>query len=172
MTTEERQEIIQEVVNEIVTQSTSIDELPSATSTEDVESLPAYKKETSELISMPISLISKPAVDAATAANTAAENANLAKQNADAATSAANNAAKAANDSAMVADEAASTVLGQIETIERINTTATNADTLSKANAEKLNGLSLEPITETAYEALPDEEKKESTLYLCYEEEV
>ena len=73
MTNEERQEIIQDVINEIVTQSTSIDELPPAESISNVESLPAYKRGTSELVSVPLSLISKPAVDAAASATQAAE---------------------------------------------------------------------------------------------------
>lgn len=171
MTNEERQEIIQDVINEIVTQSTSIDELPPAESISNVESLPAYKKGTSDLVSVPLSLISKPAVDAAAAATQAAEQATLAKQEADAASKNANEATAAANEATEVAIEASKTVLGQIETITRVETTANNAKATAESNAEKLGGLSLLPISEEDYGNLPDEEKPDTTLFLCFEEE-
>lgn len=171
MTNEERQEIIQDVINEIVTQSTSIDELPPAESLSNVESLPAYKKGTSDLVSVPLSLISKPAVDAAAAATQAAEKATLAKQEADAASKNANKATTAANEATEVAIEASKTVLGQIETINRVETTANSAKATAESNAEKLGGLSLRLISEEDYGSLSDEEKPDTTLFLCYEEE-
>ena len=171
MTNEERQEIIQDVINEIVTQSTSIDELPPAESISNVESLPAYKRGTSELVSVPLSLISKPAVDAAASATQAAEAATLAKQEADAASKEAVEATEAANEATETAIEASRTVLEQIETITRIETTANSAKATADDNSEKLGGLSLLPISEEDYGNLPNEEKLDTTLFLCYEEE-
>ena len=96
ITPEEKQELIQDVINEITTQSTSIDELDVVDNVNLVDSLPAYQRDTSTLVKVPIPLISKPAVDAAITANAAAERANTAAQNADAAKTEADAATAAA----------------------------------------------------------------------------
>lgn len=173
ITPEEKQELIQDVINEITTQSTSIDELDVVNSVSLVDSLPAYKRDTSTLVKVPIPLISKPATDAAVTANAAAEKANTAAQNADAAKQAADEATTAAIE-AKEAAEAATTrtieVAGGLETaINEISTKANDADKLSKKLSQQLGDYTIAILTEEEYEAL--EEKDENTLYFCTENE-
>lgn len=169
MTTEERNELIQDVVNEITTQSTSIDELETVTSLSQTESLPAYKKDSTELVRVPIPLISKPAIDAADAANRAA---NAATSAADAATTAkneANTAKQEANTATQNANDAASRVNQAMDNINEIKTTANNADSLSKKLSGQLGSYKIQTPTEEEYEGL--EEKDDDTLYFCTENE-
>lgn len=65
MTIEERDEIVQRVLLELNSRSKSIDELEVIDDLAKTESLPTYKKDTKELVAVPIELISKPAIDAA-----------------------------------------------------------------------------------------------------------
>lgn len=105
MTDEEKQEIVQDVINEVVTQSISIDELASATSVSDISSFPAYKTGTTELVTCPVSLLTKLADDAAAIAVTATEAANLATEEAKSATEEATEAAKAAAEASATINE-------------------------------------------------------------------
>lgn len=97
MTSSEKQEIL----SAIKAESQNVADLPSVTSLTGVTSLPAVKD--GELVSAPISLLSKPAEDAATIATTAASAANTAASAADKAASA---AMSAENDAATAAVQA------------------------------------------------------------------
>ncbi|MBR4848297.1 MAG: head-tail adaptor protein, partial [Bacteroidaceae bacterium] len=97
----------QELLNEMKASSNDVSELETVDSLDGIVSLPAMKGE--ELVNAPISLLRKPAEDAAKVANTAANNANNAGQAAlDAgreATDAATLAANAANEATKAATE-------------------------------------------------------------------
>lgn len=115
LTDDEKKEIKQQVLDEIKTESSDVTELEVAASLDGINSLPAVQGE--KLVLAPISLLGKPATDAAAIANAAATNANNARDNADAsakaadqAAAAANRAANAANDAADKAGEAASNI--------------------------------------------------------------
>ena len=79
LTNEEKQELL----NAIKAESQGVDELTEVTTLDNVKSLPAMRGD--ELVSAPISLLAKPATDAAAAANAAATAATGAKERADAA---------------------------------------------------------------------------------------
>lgn len=169
MTTEEKQDIVQEVVNVLVTQSTSLDEIQVVNTLDTADSLPAYKRGTSDLVRVPIPLISKPAIDAAAAATTAKEAAELATNNAIVAKNNADTATTNADAATGRANDAASRVNQAMDNINTIKTTAERADGVSARNAEKLGGMSIKSITTQAYEGL--QEKDDSTIYFCYEVE-
>lgn len=166
ITQEEKQELIQDVINEITTQSTSIDQLDVVDSVNLVDSLPAYQRNTSTLVKVPIPLISKPAVDAAALANAAAESANTAAQSADAAKEAAQEATTGALEATQTTIQVAE---GLSTAITEIKTTADGADKLSKQLGKQLGDLTIVTLTEAEYEAL--EEKDTDTIYLCTENE-
>lgn len=65
MTIEERDEIVQRVLLELNSKSKSLDDLELIDDLAKTESLPTYRKDTKELVAVPIGLISKPAIDAA-----------------------------------------------------------------------------------------------------------
>lgn len=173
ITPEEKQELIQDVINEITTQSTSIDELDVVDNVNLVDSLPAYQRNTSTLVKVPIPLISKPATDAAATANAAAERANTAAQSADAAKEAAEQATADATAAKEAAEEATTRTINVAEGLEtainEIGTKATNADNLSKRLKEQLGKYTIVVMTEEEYEALS--EKEEGTIYFCTENE-
>lgn len=109
MTEDEKQELL----NAIKAESQSVDELEEATSLDNVKSLPAMRGE--DVVSVPISLLGKPATEAAAVANSAAatanEKASLAETAAVAAASAVETASKAAdgaNEAALDAKKAVS----------------------------------------------------------------
>ncbi len=116
MTDEEKKTVVQEVLNQIKTDSQSVDELETATSLDSVNSLPAMQGE--KVVRVPVSLLAKPAEDAAKRANAAAATA-------DASSRAAGTAAKQAKDAADVASGAA--------------LTANNSAMLADAATAKLN---------------------------------
>ena len=97
MTSSEKQEIL----SAIKAESQNVADLPSVTSLTGITSLPAVKD--GELVSAPMSLLSKPAEDAATIATTAASAANTAAAAADKAASAAR---EAESDAAVAAIQA------------------------------------------------------------------
>ena len=99
------QEDIQQVLNAIKAESQGVQELEEVTSLNGVNSLPAVKG--NELVSVPVSLLQKPATDAAAKAEEAAQTANKAAQTAEDAKNAANSAAATANESAGKANAAA-----------------------------------------------------------------
>lgn len=111
MTDEEKKTVVQEVLNQIKTDSQSVDELETATSLDSVNSLPAMQGE--KVVRVPVSLLAKPAEDAAKRANAAAATADAssraagtAAQQAKDAVDVASGAARTANNSAMLADAA------------------------------------------------------------------
>lgn len=90
MTDDEKQEIL----NAIKAESQSVDELEEVTSLDNVKSLPAMQGE--KVVSAPLTLLAKPAEDAAAVAKAAAESATAAAATATAAAESANTAAEKA----------------------------------------------------------------------------
>lgn len=105
MTTEEKQELKTAVLNEIKAESQSVDELEQVTTLDGVVSLPAMRG--TDVVAAPVSLLSKPAQDAAVTANAAAARANNSANAADSAAQGAEQSAGRADDSATNADTAA-----------------------------------------------------------------
>lgn len=103
--TEEKKELVQDVVNQIKTDSQSVDELETVSTLDGVVSLPAMRGET--LVSAPLKLLSKPAEDAAAVAKASAAVADASAKKADTAASTAEAAAQTANDAASKATDAA-----------------------------------------------------------------
>lgn len=94
-----------ELLNAIKAESQSVDELTQVTSLDGIVSLPAIRG--TEVVSAPVSLLRKPAEDAAKTANAAASSANTAASQANTARDQATEAASSANAAAVNADEAA-----------------------------------------------------------------
>ena len=168
MTEDEKKELKQAVLDEIKVESSDITEIDTVSSLDGLTGLPAMQGE--KLVTAPLSLLSKPATDAAakaeaaatlassaaTKANTATENANSAAVSANSAASAANQAASAANTAALninsydnritLAMKGASARFdGFVEgvTIEMLSTTAISGvyyDTVNKRFCAKMNG--------------------------------
>ena len=105
LTEEEKKELVQDVVNQIKTDSQSVDELETVSTLDGVVSLPAMRGET--VVSAPLKLLSKPAEDAAAVANASAAAADASAKKADTAASTAGSAAQTANDAASKATDAA-----------------------------------------------------------------
>lgn len=105
MTEEEKKELVQDVVNQIKTDSQSVDELEAVSTLDGVVSLPAMRGET--VVSAPLKLLSKPAEDAAAVAKDSAAVADASAKKADTAASTAESAAQTANDAASKATDAA-----------------------------------------------------------------
>ena len=105
MTEEEKKELVQDVVNQIKTDSQSVDELEVVSTLDGVVSLPAMRGET--VVSAPLKLLSKPAEDAAAVAKASAAVADASAKKADTAASTAGSAAQTANDAASKATDAA-----------------------------------------------------------------
>ena len=105
MTEEEKKELVQNVVNQIKTDSQSVDELETVSTLDGVVSLPAMRGET--VVSAPLKLLSKPAEDAAAVAKASAAVADASAKKADTATATAKAAAQTANDAASKATDAA-----------------------------------------------------------------
>ena len=105
LTEEEKKELMQDVVNQIKTDSQSVDELETVSTLDGVVSLPAMRGET--VVSAPVKLLSKPAEDAAVTAKASAAVADAATKAAGKATTKAEAAAKTATDAASKATDAA-----------------------------------------------------------------
>lgn len=105
LTEEEKKELVQDVVNQIKTDSQSVDELEAVSTLDGVVSLPAMRGET--VVSAPLKLLSKPAEDAAAVAKASAAAADASAKKADTATATAKAAAQTANDAAGKATDAA-----------------------------------------------------------------
>ena len=105
LTEEEKKELVQNVVNQIKTDSQSVDELEAVSTLDGVVSLPAMRGET--VVSAPLKLLSKPAEDAAAVAKASAAVADASAKKADTAASTAESAAQTANDAASKATDAA-----------------------------------------------------------------
>ena len=105
LTEEEKKELVLDVVNQIKTDSQSVDELEAVSTLDGVVSLPAMRGDT--VVSAPLKLLSKPAEDAAAVAKASAAVADASAKKADTATATAEAAAKTANDAASKATDAA-----------------------------------------------------------------
>ena len=105
LTEEEKKELVQDVVNQIKTDSQSVDELEAVSTLDGVVSLPAMRGET--VVSAPLKLLSKPAEDAAAVAKASAAVADASAKKADTAASTAKAVAQTANDAAGKATDAA-----------------------------------------------------------------
>ena len=105
LTEEEKKELVQDVVNQIKTDSQSVDELEAVSTLDGVVSLPAMRGKT--VVSAPLKLLSKPAEDAAAVAKASAAVADASAKKADTATATAKAAAQTANDAASKATDAA-----------------------------------------------------------------
>lgn len=119
MTAEEKKEIKQAVLDEIKTESNDITEIEQVSSLDGLTSLPTMKGE--RLVAAPVSLLSKPATDAATVANTAAKTASDAATSANSASEKANTAAEKANAAASKATQAASDAQSAASDINTFN---------------------------------------------------
>lgn len=98
-----------EMLNAIKAESQSIDELPVVASLDGITTLPAIRG--TEVVSAPVSLLRKPAEDAARTANAAASAANTAAGNAATATAEAEAQAKKAGEAATAASNAAKSAI-------------------------------------------------------------
>ena len=105
LTEEEKKELVQDVVNQIKTDSQGVDELEAVSTLDGVVSLPAMRGET--VVSAPLKLLSKPAEDAAAVAKASAAVADASAKKADTAASTAGSAAQTANNAASKATDAA-----------------------------------------------------------------
>ena len=105
LTEEEKKELVLDVVNQIKTDSQSVDELEAVSTLDGVVSLPAMRGET--IVSAPLKLLSKPAEDAAAVAKASAAVADASAKKADTAAATAKAAAQTANDAASKATDAA-----------------------------------------------------------------
>lgn len=105
LTEAEKTELKKDILNAIKAESQSVDELETVSTLDNVNSLPAMKG--TEVVKVPISLLAKPATDAAAKANEAAENAQQKATLASASAASAATAAQSANESAGNADDAA-----------------------------------------------------------------
>lgn len=103
LTEEEKKELVQNVVNQIKTESQSVDELETVDTLEGVVSLPAMRGE--KVVGAPLKLLSKPAEEAAAVARKSAAVADASAAVADA-------SAKKAYASAKKADAAVATMSG------------------------------------------------------------
>lgn len=83
LTDEEKKELVQNVVNQIKTESQSVDELETVDTLEGVVSLPAMRGE--KVVGAPLKLLSKPAEEAAAVARSSAAVADASAKKADAA---------------------------------------------------------------------------------------
>ena len=118
LTESEKTELKNDILNAIKAESQGVNELTEVTSLDNIKSLPALRG--TELVSAPLSLLGKPATDAAAIANAAATNANNATTNAAQATSTANNAAATANEKAGIAQAAAETASGAAKAAQAV----------------------------------------------------
>ena len=106
MTEEEKKSLVQDVLSSIKASSQSVDELETVGSLDGINSLPAQRGD--KLVKAPISLLAKPATEAAGAADKAAKAANGAAAAANSSAESATAAAGAARTAASNADSAAS----------------------------------------------------------------
>lgn len=87
MTEQEKQELKQEIITQIESESQDVTELEQVSSLDGINTLPAMRGTT--LVTAPVSLLGKPATDAASLALAAAQGANKAKEATEQATQAA-----------------------------------------------------------------------------------
>lgn len=86
MTPEEKEEIINEIINRITTKSVSVNEVDTVTDTSIISTLPCLTND-GTVVKLSVSTLAQPSLAAASKANTAAENANASAAAADTAKS-------------------------------------------------------------------------------------
>lgn len=105
LTEQEKQELKQDILSQIKSESQSVNELEEVSSLDGVKTLPAMRGE--ELVTAPVSLLGKPATDAAAQAQAAKQAAETAAGTATQAAADADTKAKEAQEAAQVANKAA-----------------------------------------------------------------
>lgn len=157
LTNEEKTELI----NAIKAESQSVDELTEVDSLENVKSLPAMRG--TEVVSVPVSLLSKPAEDAAKVANAAATSANNAAKSATDAAASANEAITNAN----TATEKTNTAIENAENAtENANQAATNYETTAKAARDGATARFEEIIEEATIQLMSTTESGGRVVYV------
>lgn len=119
MTNEEKEAIVKDVLNRIKASSQGVSELETVSSLNGVNSLPAMQG--SKVVVAPVSLLSKPATDAAVKAEGAAKEA---KEKADYASQKGEDAAKKASVAEKAAEEAGKAALEAENVINKYENTA------------------------------------------------
>ena len=134
MTDQEKQELKQEIITQIKSESQDVTELEQVSSLDGINTLPAMRGTT--LVTAPVSLLGKPATDAASqalaakaAAEGAASTANTAADNADAKAQAAQTAAQAATDAKEATEQATQEAEAVVEQYEDVAVLARNGAT-------------------------------------------
>ena len=134
MTDQEKQELKQEIITQIKSESQDVTELEQVSSLDGINTLPAMRGTT--LVTAPVSLLGKPATDAAAqalaakaAAEGAAGTANTAAGNADAKAQAAETAAQEAIDAKEATEEATEAAQNVVEQYEDVAVLARNGAT-------------------------------------------
>lgn len=141
MTEQEKQDLKQDILNSIKSESQSVTELQEVTSLDGVKSLPAMRG--TELVTAPISLLGKPATDAAAQAAAAKTVAETAANIANEAASNANNKAGIAVEAAQKANTAASNAGAVVETAKVVIGKYENVAVLALGGATaRFHGLS------------------------------
>lgn len=138
LTDNEKRELALEVLRLLREQSIGVNELPAADTMDGVGSLPAYQTKDGVVtaVVVPISLLGKPALDAAGVAQEVIEQARKAIADTEIATTAANNAVGSINASKQAADKATQTALDAAGSVEESKTAAIEAATSANKAAE------------------------------------
>ena len=105
LTEQEKQDLKQDILSQIKSESQSVNELEEVSSLDGVKTLPAMRGE--ELVSAPVSLLGKPAIDVAAQALAAKQAADTAADKAEQTATNADTKAQAAQEAAQVANKAA-----------------------------------------------------------------
>lgn len=134
MTEQEKQELKHEIIMQIKSESQDVTELEQVSSLDGINTLPAMRGTT--LVTAPVSLLGKPATDAAAlalaakaAAEVAAGTANTAADNADAKAQSAQTAAQAATDAKEATEQATQAAEAVVEQYEDVAVLARNGAT-------------------------------------------
>ena len=135
LTDQEKQELKRDILNTIKSESQGVAELEEVTSLDGVKTLPAMRG--TELVSAPVSLLGKPAIDAAaqalaakSQAEAATKNANTAAGNATAKAQAAQDAADEAKEAKEETEKATEEAKAVVERYENVAVTARDGSTV------------------------------------------
>ena len=134
LTDAEKNELKKDLLNAIKAESQSVDELTEVTSLDNIKSLPAMRGK--DVVIAPLSLLGKPAMDAAVAANAAASKANNAATTATTAANTAKDAAATADTASGGANKAAGTALAAAKKAE---------DAADAVEGSLVGGMEVEP---------------------------
>ncbi|MBD9177962.1 MAG: tail fiber domain-containing protein [Odoribacter splanchnicus] len=159
LTEEEKRELAKDLKKLIVAESTAVDELPEADTLEGVGSLPAYQEKdgVTTTVSVPVPLLAKPAIDAATEAQQVTGLARVAIQDAQNATAEAREAAASVE---AVNQEAAAATAEAREAAKNVETAIDNTE---KVIAQSEKAIS------SAYQAVNDADNATTTLVTTFE---